>query len=168
MRKLILTLALMAFTTLAYCQRGTVNLGLFGQGGGFGNKFTPMEFGFVLDYEIFNRFTIGVQGEHNVSLLKINGDKTYKKNEEIEGRIGYTVYRCKDCDINVFAGAGCPSVSNNDWCYAIYEGGVNIKFGNSSLLKPFVGLSLREYDSHSKDIDNHLRFMGTLGMVVNF
>ena len=167
MQKLVFTLIMAVFPILAYCQRGTIDLGLFAQGGGFSKKFTPYEVGFVLNYEILNRFSIGLQAEHNISLFKEDNIKSYTTSETIEGKIGYSAYRDENYDLSIVLGIGCPARSNNDWNYAFYEAGIKCKFANSSKIKPFMGLSLREYDSHTKVTGNHLCLMGTLGLDVN-
>ena len=69
MRKIILIFFISAFPILAFCQTGKFNLGIFTQGGGFNKEFTPYEVGFVLDYEVLKRFSVGIQAEHNISLL---------------------------------------------------------------------------------------------------
>lgn len=166
MRKIILIFFISAFPILAFCQTGKLNLGIFTQGGGFNKEFTPYEVGFVLDYEVLKRFSVGIQAEHNISLFKENNIQSYATNEVIQGRIGYSAYHSAESDLSVFLGLGCPAKCHNDWNYMFYEAGLKFKLMACHKLKPFIRLSVREYDSHTKDIKSNLRLMESLGCEV--
>lgn len=101
-----------------------------------------------------------------MQLFEIDNAKDHYLNTTVGGKVSYSFLSIENTKISLKGMVG-TSLSNKNWKYTYYDGGVFIEGGKEST-KPFVGFGYRYYDSRNDLFSNYSTFYMSLGFSFEF
>ncbi len=131
----------------------------------YSSDFKPLEFGVDLDYYFTDRFYGGVKVETAAGLFDMDSHKTYYLNGTYGLNLGYNLFQFEKTRLDINAAVG-NTMSNKDWKYLYYEGGIYYQYVRSEV-RPRIGIGVTYYDSRNKMFDSYVRGFVSIGFSFN-